>query len=418
MGSVSRAIKKVTKRIKKPISKMTKGIAKGIMKVGKATMRGVAKLQNKLGPLGSIAMAIAMPYALSGLSSIVGTSGLGAYGMHPGTGLLGSKSVFLRSIGQVGNAVRTGYQATTRFVNAGVKGITKSITESFSKLGKGNNLWSKVSNGAKRLFQNSKKQFARLKPMTSQGGFADVTGVGYSPHFDGAIQQSMSSNNIAKGLKSGFIDPSQISGQSFSQTGWLTKANPMDKAVSNAINDTYSENVMSNWSEGAKSAFKKYEGAALDSGERFNYEQIGDMMSPNLESSGTPDGLLDFNYDKSKDFTMRQAGGGGQGTYEFTGENTFKSNNGSSSLIKKALKSKAFKDLNFMSLLKPNEIVAPAIDMTLMGDATQQTDGATTYGGTKIEGSEGGSLLDGAFTAAQREKIMTYYKHMNMVGSH
>jgi hypothetical protein len=192
----------------------------------------------------------------------------------------------------------------------------------------------------------------------------------------------------------------------------------MDKAVSNAINDTYSENVMSNWSEGAKSAFKKYEGAALDSGERFNYEQIGDMMSPNLESSGTPDGLLDFNYDKSKDFTMRQAGGGGQGTYEFTGENTFKSNNGSSSLIKKALKSKAFKDLNFMSLLKPNEIVAPAIDMTLMGDATQQTDGATTYGGTKIEGSEGGSLLEGAFTAAQREKIMTYYKHMNMVGSH
>ena len=27
-------------------------------------MRGVAKIQNKLGPLGSIAMAIAMPYAL------------------------------------------------------------------------------------------------------------------------------------------------------------------------------------------------------------------------------------------------------------------------------------------------------------------------------------------------------------------
>ena len=71
-----------------------------------------------------------------------------------------------------------------------------------------------------------------------------------------------------------------------------------------------------------------------------------------------------------------------------------------------------------MSLLKPNEIVAPEIDMTLMGDTTQSTDGATTYGGTKIEGSEGGSLLEGAFTAAQREKIMTYYKHMNMVGSH
>ena len=67
MGSVAKAVKKVTKVVKKPISKITKGIAKGIVKVGKATMRGVAKIQNKLGPLGSIAMAIAMPYALNGL---------------------------------------------------------------------------------------------------------------------------------------------------------------------------------------------------------------------------------------------------------------------------------------------------------------------------------------------------------------
>ena len=68
MGSVAKAVKKVTKRIRRPISKLTKGIAKGIVKVGKATMRGVAKIQNKLGPLGSIALAIAMPYALGGLS--------------------------------------------------------------------------------------------------------------------------------------------------------------------------------------------------------------------------------------------------------------------------------------------------------------------------------------------------------------
>ena len=60
MGSVAKAVKKVTKVVKKPISKITKGIAKGIVKVGKATMRGVAKIQNKLGPLGSIAMAIAI----------------------------------------------------------------------------------------------------------------------------------------------------------------------------------------------------------------------------------------------------------------------------------------------------------------------------------------------------------------------
>jgi len=75
MGSVAKAVKKVTKRVSRPLSKITKGIAKGIVKVGKATMRGVAKIQNKLGPLGSIAMAIAMPYALSGLSTMIGTAG-------------------------------------------------------------------------------------------------------------------------------------------------------------------------------------------------------------------------------------------------------------------------------------------------------------------------------------------------------
>ena len=90
MGSVAKAVKKVTKRVSRPISKITKGIAKGIVKVGKATMRGVAKIQNKLGPLGSIAMAIAMPYALNGLSNIVGSVGQGALHGGMNSGLLGS----------------------------------------------------------------------------------------------------------------------------------------------------------------------------------------------------------------------------------------------------------------------------------------------------------------------------------------
>ena len=70
MGSVARIIKKTKKAVTKPLSKAFKGIAKGIKKVGKATMRGVAKLNKKLGPLGSIALAIAMPYALGGLITI------------------------------------------------------------------------------------------------------------------------------------------------------------------------------------------------------------------------------------------------------------------------------------------------------------------------------------------------------------
>ena len=96
MGSIARVFKKVTKAVTKPVSKAFKGVAKGILKVGKATMRGIAKINKKLGPLGSIALAVAMPYALGGLST--GT-----------TALMNSQNAFLKSIGTIGNQIRTGY---------------------------------------------------------------------------------------------------------------------------------------------------------------------------------------------------------------------------------------------------------------------------------------------------------------------
>ena len=49
-------------------------------------------------------------------------------------------------------------------------------------------------------------------------------------------------------------------------------------------------------------------------------------------------------------------------------------------------------------------------------DMTQQT--TAGYGGTDIQGSWGGSLLQGAFDDNQRERIMNYYKNMNIIGSH
>ena len=52
---------------------------------------------------------------------------------------------------------------------------------------------------------------------------------------------------------------------------------------------------------------------------------------------------------------------------------------------------------------------ASNVDMTT-------TTGAN-YSGTDIEGSSGGSLLEGAFNDAQREKIMTFYRNMNIMGS-
>jgi uncharacterized lipoprotein YddW (UPF0748 family) len=79
MGSVvkkiTKSVKKVAKKITKPITRVVKKIAKSVKKIGKSVMKGVAKISNKLGPLGMIALSIAMPYALGGLSSIIGTAG-------------------------------------------------------------------------------------------------------------------------------------------------------------------------------------------------------------------------------------------------------------------------------------------------------------------------------------------------------
>src|SRR6056300_998979 len=113
MGSITRVFKKVTKAVTKPISKAFKGVAKGIMKVGKATLRGVSKLKNKLGPLGSIALAVAMPYALSGLSSMVGQGAVGVLGPQIPSGMMASQNLFIKSIGNLGNAIRTGYSQAT-----------------------------------------------------------------------------------------------------------------------------------------------------------------------------------------------------------------------------------------------------------------------------------------------------------------
>ena len=181
MGSVAKVIKKATRVIKKPLSKITKGIARGIAKVGKSVMKGVSKISNKLGPVGMIALAIAMPYALTALG-LSATGGM--IGLQGGTtGWMNSTNLFLKSIGNVGNAIRTGYtNATTGAIRTGVgntwSSITKSIIERVFKnfLVVKVNIWTRISNGAKRLFNSARATVQKFKPFTSPGGSVDVTG--------------------------------------------------------------------------------------------------------------------------------------------------------------------------------------------------------------------------------------------------
>jgi len=428
MGSVAKAVKKVTKVIKRPVSKITKGIAKGIARVGKSVMRGVGKLQAKLGPLGSIALAVAMPYALSGLSSM--TTGMMNYGLGTATPNTAFK-LFVRSIGNVGNTIRTGYQAATGAISRTFSTITRSITEGFSSMGRGNNIFSRISRGAKNLFNNARATVQKFKPFTAKGGSVDVTGQfarGPASYGNEFMSHSMTNVQAQAALEAGAITGDQLVGQSWGKTGWLTKANPMDKAIAETINKTYETNTMPFFDGSTKKAFLEYKKGFDASGENYNYLNIDKAMKDNFIIN-KDSGSIGFDFNRSGDFTHHEATmranphlESGQSIqdarYTFNGEKTF-SANGKKTLNKKVLKKMQGKALTNLrnNLLAKTDYVPTEIDYSLMGDMTQKTDGATSYGGTTIKGSSGGSLLEGVYNNDQKERILNYYRHMNIVGS-
>ena len=166
MGSVRRIIKKTKRAFKRPISKITKGIAKGIAKVGKSVMRGVAKLNKKLGPLGTIALSMAMPYALGGL-----TKGFTSMANVQGQGVF---RTFIRSAGEMGLNIGKGFSNVTGQISKGMSSITDRITKGFSKMGQGNNIFSRISNGVKRLYNSAKTKFGNTFGKKASAGKVEV----------------------------------------------------------------------------------------------------------------------------------------------------------------------------------------------------------------------------------------------------
>ena len=420
MGSVFKAVKKVAKRITRPVSKITKGIARGIAKVGKSVMRGVAKINKKLGPLGMIAMSVAMPYALGGLSNIIGHGGMAA---GQSSGLLGSQNLFLRSIGQVGNAIRTGYQATTGAISNTMSTITKSISKGFQNFAgkfKGqNNIFSRISEGAKNLFKQSKTTVNNWKSKfkfgrTPTDGSVDVFGMRGNVHGEGQIWSSVSNEQAASMLKSGTVDGSMLRGQSIGKT-----LSGVDKIVADNINSAWENKNLMNMSDNAKLAYNNYKDAAMINNDGFyQAEQIGNIMNKNMDMSGTSDALMDFNFSKSKDFSYSPQ----HDKYIFNGNDSFKVNNKSTlknkttEWLKKKVKSKAFNSAKDYLLKQSIPIEAPDINYAMMGAMhTGSTQGQDAkWSGTDLKGASQGSLLHGTFSANQIDQINNYYRHMNI----
>ena len=431
-------IKKTIKRATRPVTKVFKGVAKGIAKVGKAVIRGVSKLSKKLGPLGMIALSIAMPYALSGLSNVIGyggmTSGYGASGM------LGSSNAFLRAVGSVGNQIRNGYRIGSGAIGKGVSAITNkigtigntitnTITKTFQKFGgnaSGDNFWTRISKGARNLF-NSAKSVVTGQPTS---GSVDVFGIKGSPHVDGGIWSSVKSEQAAQMIKSAEglgLDAPILRGQSF-------YGSSADKLVTETINKA-AEDTIKQLSPDAYKYYNDVNNAYKANGTYINNQQALDTV---LESQGTSyQGLTDFDGVYHSDLSMTgdykyheatmranphvESGQSIQDArYTFTGDKTFDNPVAKKfkykDIINKAKKGtvKWVKD----SLLKPIDWTQPK-EYEFKPTTAAEFAGSTgaVLSATDIKGATGSSSYANVFGTAAWEKLKAYHKHMNYQGS-
>ncbi len=431
MGGVVKKIKKTVKKVTKPLTRTVRRVAKAVKKIGKSVMKGVAKVSNKLGPVGMIALSIAMPYALGGLSSLVGTAG-------GTTGLMNSSNLFLKSIGTIGNQIRTGYQAFNTFASTAKQGISNTISKAFSKLApKGSgNIFSRISQGAKNLYNAGKNKLKSVmpKPLTAKEGTVEVFGMG-----DPGVSV-ISSSDAAAAIQKGTLEASQLGKQTLTQPGgWFTKTNQAgitsDRLVTETINDAYKARL-DGFGTNAKRMFTDIKNKAMEMDTYLNDEQIGSFVENNVAAKNYTNEVMEYagdmdyigtgtgNYQikteipdlaQTGDYTLGTARDRAAGTYNFTGKETF----GKQEATKGFLSTNKSKLASLTkSLLKPSGPEVPdGTTPMFTGGGYDMSQFNANYGGTDIKGSGGGELVAKVYGDAAANNIKNYYRNMNLLNN-
>ena len=407
-----KAAKKFVKNIKKPFSKITKGIARGIAKMAKIVMKGVGQLNKKLGPIGMLGLAIAMPYAMQGLSNWTTMATQSPQG------------TWLNSVGKLADTIRTGYRATTGAINNATSFITESIGEVFSRFG-GNkgNIFTRISNGAKELYRSAQQNFAKVFGKKGSAGKVEVWDkLGYAT--DGPA--IMSIEEAAKLNLSNYELGKQTVG---TKAGWLTQEltagqRSAAELVTNTINDAY-KSTLDGYSNDALRYFNDVKNASMIEGSYINDAEIAKILDDrgairtydykgltDYDMTGKKQVLTDIDFRNSPDYKFSPQ----HNEYIFTGDKSFSTPNGKNTLSKKIKKSvanaatKSLKD----SLLTKADYIEPVYEIA-QKDMTWET-AMSGYEGTNQEGSAGGSIMKLAnfYNDADIHKIKNYHKHMNL----
>ena len=419
MGSVFKRVKKTIKKVTKPISKVTKGIAKGIAKVAKSVMKGVAKLNKKLGPIGMIAMSIAMPYAMQGLGA-----GFSKLSMANAGNPFGN---FLKAVGEIGGNMRTGWTNFKGGFGKAVSNVTNSIRNTFSKMGNGNNIFTRISDGAKKLYSNIKKYTPKFK----QGQSGTITYQGAVPG-GGTAPMTIDASTAQKYLKQDLLDPSKITKQTLgSGEGLFTRAGSTeaDNFITKAINETYADKVKLLDVNGTRH-FTDLKNLAMDAGtytndaEIFNYMVDGNGTTAQYftDFSTSPNAFV-TDLAKTGDYTLGTARDRitPGGTYNFNGNKTF-SKSLEPNKFTNAIKSKTSKKLITAmgdTLLKKSDMPEiPQFDLISTAGATSNNNNiqALTSSAT-VTGAEGTDFFRKQYGEEAWQKLKSTVNHMGYKGS-
>ena len=385
MGFFKKIFKKA-KKIVKPITKIVKKVAKKIKKIGKAVMKGVAKISNKLGPVGMIALSIAMPYALAGLSSMT-------------TAAMSSSNVFLKAVGTVGNQIRLGYQAFNTGMSIAKKSITDVIGKTFQKFAPkgGTNIFSRISDGAKRLYTATKEKLKSVSPKfrTAKEGTVEFFGAA-----DPGVGV-MSSTDAAAAFQRGTLSASELGQQTLTgQGGWFTRTNAAgvqaDTIVSDVINDAY-KTRLDGFGTNAKRMFNDIRNKALEMDTYINDEQIGSFVESNKAASSYSNKIMEY-----------------AGNYVFNGNETFKQPATKNFFQKNA---KKLKDLTRSILAPSGDAPQGQGDVPLNLDTSRIDMAMSSYGSTNQEGSQGGSLVAKVYGQDAANRLLAYHQNMNVLNS-
>ena len=246
MGSfIKKAKKKVKKIIKKnPITKIIKKQVKNIKKLGTKVWNGIkkvggkafqafSKFSDKIGPIGMIALSFAMPYLTAGMGSLWGGMGTA---LKAG---MGSTNAFVSTMSTLGNSAYQAIGTAGSFVKGTYKGITQTLSKTFSSFGKGN-----VTEGFSNLWGGTKDVFSGRAGMgTELLNTIPVPGYGVDI-IKGSGDFTGNAGGIFGGTSSGVVETGGVN---------AFRANQLNQASYKVI-----QNAMASTTAGYDAITKKY----------------------------------------------------------------------------------------------------------------------------------------------------------------